>query len=109
MLSGLLITLNILVCIALIGVVLLQRSEGGAFGMGGAANRETVMVPRPVALTVIEPTAEVLPALRVAVPVSLIEDAVSVTTGSTRTGSTELEAGDAELAPIAFEATTLKS
>jgi len=35
MLSGLLITLDILVCIALIGVVLLQRSEGGAFGMGG--------------------------------------------------------------------------
>jgi len=35
MLSGLLITLNILVCISLIGVVLLQRSEGGAFGMGG--------------------------------------------------------------------------
>jgi preprotein translocase subunit SecG len=35
MLSGLLITFDILVCIALIGVVLLQRSEGGAFGMGG--------------------------------------------------------------------------
>src|ERR1035438_1500801 len=35
MLSGLLITIDILVCIALIGVVLLQRSEGGAFGMGG--------------------------------------------------------------------------
>jgi preprotein translocase subunit SecG len=35
MLTGLLITLDILVCIALIGVVLLQRSEGGAFGMGG--------------------------------------------------------------------------
>ena len=35
MLSGLLITLIILVCLALIGVVLLQRSEGGAFGMGG--------------------------------------------------------------------------
>ena len=35
MLSGLLITLNILVCVSLIGVVLLQRSEGGAFGMGG--------------------------------------------------------------------------
>jgi preprotein translocase subunit SecG len=35
MLSGLLITLDILVCIALIAVVLLQRSEGGAFGMGG--------------------------------------------------------------------------
>src|SRR5579863_6059711 len=34
MLSGLLITLDILVCLALIGVVLLQRSEGGAFGMG---------------------------------------------------------------------------
>lgn len=35
MLSGLLITLDIFVCIALVIVVLLQRSEGGAFGMGG--------------------------------------------------------------------------
>lgn len=35
MLSGLLITLNILVCVALIGVVLLQRSEGGGFTGGG--------------------------------------------------------------------------
>jgi preprotein translocase subunit SecG len=36
MLSGLLISLNILVCISLICVVLLQRSEGGAFGSGGS-------------------------------------------------------------------------
>jgi len=35
MLSGLLIIIDILVCVALIAVVLLQRSEGGAFGMGG--------------------------------------------------------------------------
>jgi preprotein translocase subunit SecG len=35
MLSGLLIAIDILVCIALVGVVLLQRSEGGAFGTGG--------------------------------------------------------------------------
>jgi preprotein translocase subunit SecG len=35
MLTGLLIVLNVLVCIGLIAVVLLQRSEGGAFGMGG--------------------------------------------------------------------------
>ena len=35
MLSGLLITFDILVCIALVAIVLLQRSEGGAFGMGG--------------------------------------------------------------------------
>jgi preprotein translocase subunit SecG len=35
MLSGLLITIDIVICIALIGVVLMQRSEGGAFGMGG--------------------------------------------------------------------------
>jgi preprotein translocase subunit SecG len=33
--STLLISLDILVCIALIFVVLMQRSEGGAFGMGG--------------------------------------------------------------------------
>jgi preprotein translocase subunit SecG len=35
MLLGLLLTLNIMVCLALIGVVLLQRSEGGALGTGG--------------------------------------------------------------------------
>jgi preprotein translocase subunit SecG len=35
MLLDLLLTLNILVCLALIGVVLLQRSEGGALGGGG--------------------------------------------------------------------------
>ncbi len=34
MLLDLLLTLNVLVCLALIGVVLLQRSEGGAFGGG---------------------------------------------------------------------------
>ena len=34
MLLNLLLTLNVLVCLALIGVVLLQRSEGGAFGGG---------------------------------------------------------------------------
>ncbi|HEV2365372.1 MAG TPA: preprotein translocase subunit SecG [Caulobacteraceae bacterium] len=34
MLIGLLLTLNVLICIALIGVVLLQPSEGGAFGSG---------------------------------------------------------------------------
>ena len=36
MLLGLLLTLNIMVCLALIGVVLLQRSEGGALGGGGS-------------------------------------------------------------------------
>jgi preprotein translocase subunit SecG len=35
MLNGLLLALNILVCLALIGVVLMQRSEGGAMGGGG--------------------------------------------------------------------------
>jgi preprotein translocase subunit SecG len=35
MLLGILLTIHILVCIALTGVVLLQRSEGGALGMGG--------------------------------------------------------------------------
>jgi preprotein translocase subunit SecG len=34
MLVGLLLTLNVLICIALVGVVLLQPSEGGAFGGG---------------------------------------------------------------------------
>ena len=35
MLLGILLTFHVLVCLALIGVVLLQRSEGGALGMGG--------------------------------------------------------------------------
>jgi preprotein translocase subunit SecG len=35
MLYGLLLTLNVLVCAALVGVVLMQRSEGGALGSGG--------------------------------------------------------------------------
>ena len=35
MLIGVLLAINIVVCLALIGVVLLQRSEGGALGMGG--------------------------------------------------------------------------
>ena len=35
MLLGILLTVHIIVCISLIGVVLLQRSEGGALGMGG--------------------------------------------------------------------------
>ena len=36
MLNGLLLTLNIVVCILLIIVVLMQRSEGGALGSGGS-------------------------------------------------------------------------
>lgn len=35
MLIAVLLAINIIVCIALIGFVLLQRSEGGALGMGG--------------------------------------------------------------------------
>ncbi|HEY3694771.1 preprotein translocase subunit SecG [Phenylobacterium sp.] len=35
MLFAVLLALNIAVCICLVGVVLLQRSEGGALGMGG--------------------------------------------------------------------------
>lgn len=35
MLIGVLLAINIVVCLGLIGVVLLQRSEGGALGMGG--------------------------------------------------------------------------
>ena len=35
MLLGILLTIHVIVCIALIAIVLLQRSEGGALGMGG--------------------------------------------------------------------------
>jgi preprotein translocase subunit SecG len=45
MLSGLLITLDILVCVALISVVLLQRSEGGA-GLGGGGGPTSLITAR---------------------------------------------------------------
>src|ERR1700688_5027031 len=35
MLLGILLAVLIVVCLSLIGVILLQRSEGGAFGMSG--------------------------------------------------------------------------
>ncbi|HEX2561230.1 preprotein translocase subunit SecG [Phenylobacterium sp.] len=38
MLLGILLTVHILVCVALIGVVLLQRSEGGGLVSGGGSN-----------------------------------------------------------------------
>lgn len=38
MLIGVLLAINIVVCLGLIGVVLLQRSEGGALGMGGGSS-----------------------------------------------------------------------
>ncbi len=38
MLIGILLAINIVVCLGLIGVVLLQRSEGGALGMGGGGS-----------------------------------------------------------------------
>jgi preprotein translocase subunit SecG len=38
MLLGILLTVHVIVCVALIAVVLLQRSEGGALGMGGGSN-----------------------------------------------------------------------
>ena len=37
MLLGILLTIHVIVCISLIAVVLLQRSEGGALGMGGGS------------------------------------------------------------------------
>ena len=37
MLLGLLLVIQIVVCVALVGVILLQRSEGGALGMGGGS------------------------------------------------------------------------
>ncbi len=38
MLTIILLCINIVVCLALIGVVLIQKSEGGALGMGGGSS-----------------------------------------------------------------------
>ena len=57
MLLNLLLTLNVMVCLALIGVVLLQRSEGGALGMGGGSNMGGLFSPRGAADTLTRTTA----------------------------------------------------
>jgi preprotein translocase subunit SecG len=46
MLIGVLLAINIIVCLALIGIVLLQRSEGGALGMGGGGGGGGFMTAR---------------------------------------------------------------
>ncbi len=35
MLFGVLLTIQIILCVAMVGIILVQRSEGGALGMGG--------------------------------------------------------------------------
>jgi len=46
MLIGVLLAINIIVCLGLIGIVLLQRSEGGALGMGGGGGGGGFMTAR---------------------------------------------------------------
>jgi len=38
MLLNILLVIQIVICVALVGVILLQRSEGGALGMGGGGS-----------------------------------------------------------------------
>lgn len=45
-LLNVLLVVNVFVCIALVGVVLLQRSEGGALGMGGGGGPGGFMTAR---------------------------------------------------------------
>ena len=44
-----LLTIEIIVCIALIGVILLQRSEGGGLGLGGGGGMSGLMTGRGAA------------------------------------------------------------
>ena len=45
-LATVLLVVNVFVCIALIAVVLIQRSEGGALGMGGGGGSNSFMTAR---------------------------------------------------------------
>ena len=45
-LVNVLLVINVFVCVALIAVVLLQRSEGGALGMGGGGGPGNFMTAR---------------------------------------------------------------
>ena len=44
-----LLTIEVVVCIAMIGVILLQRSEGGGLGMGGGGGMGGLMTGRGAA------------------------------------------------------------
>ena len=45
-LANVLLVLNVFVCIALIALVLIQRSEGGALGMGGGGGPSGFLTTR---------------------------------------------------------------
>ncbi len=45
-LVNILLVINVFVCVALIAVVLIQRSEGGALGMGGGGGPSGFMTTR---------------------------------------------------------------
>lgn len=64
------LTIHVLIVLALIGVVLLQRSEGGALGMGGAGSGGGFMTSRGAA-NALTRTTSILAALFFATSISL--------------------------------------
>ena len=55
--QNILIIVQLIVSVALVGVVLLQRSEGGALGMGGGSGMGGLFSPRGAADTLTRTTA----------------------------------------------------
>lgn len=92
--STVILLIHVMICVALVGVVLLQRSEGGALGIGGGGGGGGFMTGRSAGNALTKTTA-VLAACFFAT--SLI---MSILASQQRPASTILPTGDQGLAPL---------
>lgn len=90
--STVLLLIHVMVCVALVGVVLLQRSEGGALGIGGGGGG--FMTGRSAGNALTKTTA-VLAACFFATSIAL-----SILASQLRPASTILPGGGGGLAPL---------
>jgi preprotein translocase subunit SecG len=90
-----LVVLHLLIAIALVGVILLQRSEGGGLGMGGGSSGGGFMTGRAAANALTRATA-ILAALFITTSLVL---ALLADSGRNRTRGSIMDAPPATQAP----------
>ena len=110
-----LVVIQVLLAVALVGVVLMQRSEGGGLGMSqggmggflsgrGQANLLTRLTAGIAALFMVSSLALALLSRDASRPASILEGAelpASTATGTTETGTTETQGESEPTVPLA--------
>ena len=92
--STVILLIHVMIAVALVGVVLLQRSEGGALGIGGGGGGGGFMTGRSAGNALTKTTAILAACFFVT---SLV---LSILASQQRTPSTILPAGEGGLAPL---------